>query len=42
MIAEVREPGAKCGTVVMVVIKLGTAFRGVEHGRVRSREVRLG
>ncbi len=41
MIAKVCKPGAGCGTVAMVVVKLGTVFRDVGHSRVRSGEIRL-
>ncbi len=41
MIAKVCKLGARRGAVTMVVVKLGTAFRDVRHGRVRSREIRL-
>ncbi len=42
VIAEVHKPGARCGAVPMVVVKLGTVFRGVGHSRVRGGEIRLG
>ncbi len=42
VIAEVCKPGAGRGAVAMVVIKFGTTFRDVGHGRVRSGEIRLG
>ncbi len=40
MIAEVCKPGAGCGAVAMLVVKLGTAFRDVGHDRIRSEEIR--